>query len=46
MSLPDGLLDEPDYEICDEHEQFKPCRLCRLEALEYQADCKREELNT
>lgn len=44
MSLPDCQLEEPDYDICDEHEMFRPCRMCYLEHAEYQADCEREEL--
>ena len=38
MSLPDYLLDEPDY--CEEHGCEKPCRYCRLDNIDLYADMK------
>ncbi len=44
MSVPDIFLEEPtDDELCQEHERYKPCRACQLEAAEYRSECKREE---
>ena len=41
MSLPDDLLDEPDYyEYCEEHGLEKPCRYCRLDSIDIYADAK------
>ena len=43
MSLPDYLLDEPDECLCETHGRPRPCPYCRFEAMEFRADCLRDD---
>lgn len=43
MTYDDWLTTDPnDGEVCEEHEQRIPCRLCRADAAEYRAESARE----
>lgn len=42
MSLPDHLLDPPDDDLCVDHGQAHPCRMCRAEAYEEWDESRRK----
>lgn len=44
MSVPDIFLDEPtDDELCEIHERYRPCRVCRNDAADRQYQTIKEE---
>ena len=43
MSVAEHEEEEQDECLCEEHGRPRPCPYCRYEALEYRAECLREE---
>lgn len=44
VSVAEQDEDEPDDDYCAIHAGYlRPCRVCRMEQMEFRAECEREE---